>query len=104
MKGRIVLEKITEWLFLAGTAAAWCHFWTDVDNLRAEMLWNGCLKILLKFFKELWVFATMLSGISEKVGNTLFWLRMTAYEHIWCWKILKKYGAVKTVNLTSGRG
>ena len=49
----------------------------------------------VKVFQRIMGICHNVVSIPEKVGNILFWLRMTAK---------KKKGAVKTVNLTSRRG
>ena len=51
----------------------------------------------VKVFQRIMGICHNVVSIPEKVGNILFWLRMTA-------KKKKKNGAVKTVNLTSRRG
>ena len=50
----------------------------------------------VKVFQRIMGICHNVVSIPEKVGNILFWLRMTAKK--------KKNGAVKTVNLTSRRG
>ena len=50
----------------------------------------------VKVFQRIMGICHNVVSIPEKVGNILFWLRMTAKK--------KKKGTVKTVNLTSRRG